>query len=127
MGFSWKILGTMILMVVIVMALYNLVIKVYVLPKIKVNKWVVLALGIVMLVLTNVVGVKLRIDYTKFGLKEIPYYLCMALFILFFFAFFDLAGLGGAGRINKKNGKKDIVIKPKAKPNRVKNRDKNKK
>lgn len=125
MGFSWKMLLILFVMVFAIMSFYNIVIKVYVLPKIKINKWIVLALGIIMLLVTNVVGVALRIDYNKFNIKQIPYYICMMMFILFFFAFFDLAGFGASRRVSQnKRGKKDLVIKPKAKPNRVKNKDK---
>lgn len=128
MGFSWKMMLILFVMVFAIMSFYNIVIKTYVLPKIKINKWVFLALGVVMLLVTNIVGVALRIDYNKFSVKQIPYYLCMMLFILFFFAFFDVAGFGGSKRISKNSrGKKDLVIKPKAKPNRVKNKDKDKK
>lgn len=128
MGFSWKMMLILFVMVFAIMSFYNIVIKVYVLPKIKINKWVVLALGVIMLIVTNVVGVALKIDYNKFSIKQIPYYICMLLFILFFFAFFDLAGFGASRRVSQnRRGKKDLVIKPKAKPNRVKNKDKDKK
>ena len=128
MGFSWKMMIILFVMVFAIMSFYNVVIKAYVLPKIKINKWVILALGIVMLIVTNFVGVGLRIDYNKFSIKQIPYYICMLLFILFFFAFFDLAGFGASRRGSQnRKGKKDLVIKPKAKPNRVKNKDKDKK
>lgn len=128
MGFSWKMMLILFVMVFAIMSFYNIVIKVYVLPKIKINKWVVLALGVIMLIVTNVVGVALKIDYNKFSIKQIPYYICMLLFILFFFAFFDLAGFGASRRVSQnRRGKKNLVIKPKAKPNRVKNKDKDKK
>lgn len=126
MGFSLKVIVSLFAMVVIVMLFYNFVVRVYVLPKIKINKWIVLALGVIMFFVTNIVGANLKIDYTKFGVKQIPYYICMLLFILFFFMFFDLMGWGSAARMDKKKGKNDIVIRPKAKPNRVKNRDKKK-
>lgn len=124
MSFSWKGLFALFIMVVLVMAFYNLVIKVYVLPKIKINKWIVLALGVVAFFMTNFVSVSFKINPNEFDVKVIPYYLCMALVLLFFLAFFDLSGWGASGRVDKKNGKKDIVIKPKAKPNRVKNKKK---
>ncbi|MCD2348628.1 hypothetical protein [Clostridium guangxiense] len=126
MGFSWKVILSLLVMVFVVMTFYNLVIKIYVLPKIKINKWIILALGIIMFFVTNIIGANLKISYNKFGLKELPYYLCMALFILFFFMFFDLMGWGAASTMDKKKSKSDIVIRPKAKPNRIKNKDKKK-
>lgn len=127
MGLSIVSIIAMFAMVFVVMVLYNFVIKLYVLPKFKINKWVALAFGIIMFFATNVVGVALKFKYDQFSIKQIPYFICMALFILSFFMFFDLMGWSSGAKYEKKNGKKDIVIRPKAKPNRVKNRDNDKK
>lgn len=123
MGFSLNVALKLFAVVIAIMVFYNLVIKVYVLPKIKINKWIIFTLGIIMFFVTNLVGVKFKITYNKFGVNEIPYYLCMALVLLLFLIFFDLAGWGTVGkRASRKDGKKDVVIRPKAKPNRVKNK-----
>lgn len=124
MGLSIGNIAIMFVMVLVIMLFYNVVIKLYVLPKFKINKWAALAFGIIMFLLTNIVGVKLKFQYGKFSVSQIPYYICMALFVMSFFMFFDLMGWSSASRYQKKNSKKDIVIRPKAKPNRVKNKKK---
>lgn len=127
MSFSWKGFFALFIMVVLVMVFYNLVVKVYVLPKIKINKWIVLALGVIAFFMTNFVSVRFKINPNEFDVKVIPYYLCMALVLLFFLAFFDLSGWGASGTTKtntNRKGKNDVVIRPKAKPNRVKNKKK---
>ncbi|WP_234118828.1 hypothetical protein [Clostridium hydrogenum] len=127
MGLSIVNIIILLVIVIAVMLFYNFVIKLYVLPKFKINKWVALAFGIIMFFATNVVGVAVKFKNGQFSIKQIPYFICMALFILAFFTFFDLMGWSSGAKYEKRNAKKDVVIRPKAKPNRVKNRDKDKK
>jgi hypothetical protein len=96
--------------------------KTYVLSKIKVNKWIVLAAAIVvfivpMLVLPNMPG-------------YVRTYVIPGIFVILFLWFMDLSGFIKKRDVSKanytttsskKDNKKDIVIRSKAKPNRVKN------
>lgn len=82
----------------------------YVFCKIRVNKWVLLAIGIIIIILSFAVpGTGKPLDVVKMGLTGIA--------AIIFFWFFDVIKDGNP-RFKKK--KKDVVIKAKAKPNRVK-------
>lgn len=85
----------------------------YVFCKIRVNKWVLLALSIIIFGLSFVVpGTGATIDIVKMGLSGVA--------AIIFFWFFDI-NKDGNPRIKK--AKKKVVIKSKAKPNRVKNKN----
>ncbi|MGL4990207.1 MAG: hypothetical protein ACRC57_03415 [Sarcina sp.] len=85
----------------------------YVFYKIRVNKWVLLAISIIIFIISFIVpGTGTTIDVVKMGLSGIA--------AIIFFWFFDV-NKDGNPRFRKK--KKDIVIKAKAKPNRVKNKN----
>lgn len=119
---------SLFIIVAAIMIVYNVVVRKYILQRFKINKWVVLGLAIFMFIFTNVLAVKYKFVYSEFSVRELPYYICMGIFIMLFYTFFDLAGWSSSARMNSKNkSKDDIVIRPKAKPNRVKNRDKNNK
>lgn len=123
---TWlKTLLPMVLFAVVILVIYN-VAKPYLLSKIKINKWIVLVLAILSLFLPNIIMAQSGINpqSNKF-LVWVP----SGFFILFFLWFMDISGFGNKGFKNntasfdKKNNKKDVVIKPKAKPNRVKNKN----
>lgn len=80
--------------------------KKYVFPKVRVNKFVPLAVAIILLLL-QFTG---RVTGTWIGLISTP------LIIVAFFWFLDIQQTGGP-----KAKEKTIKMKPKAKPNRVKN------
>lgn len=126
-----EILGTFLQILFIILVaigsiiVYNLLNK-YLLSKIKINKWVVLVLSIVMFFLANAFGTKMppALTITLNGV-----------FLILTLWFVDLLGLykrrevqettssssGNIKRIQvKTKKKKDDVIRPKAKPNRVK-------
>lgn len=129
-----KQLLIMIVFAIVLLVVYN-VLKHYVLNKIKVSKWIVLALAIVVLFAPSILtalGVNLSANLTW---QLIP----SGLFIILFLWFMDLSGFINrkkpetskgsksssgtyVGYGKKKDKKKDVVIKPKAKPNRVKNK-----
>ncbi|MCJ7689453.1 MAG: hypothetical protein MUO60_09060 [Clostridiaceae bacterium] len=106
----------------IIMLVVYYLLKTYVLFKIKVNKWIVLAAAIVLFIVPILIWPDMP-EYVKS-------YLLPGIFVVLFLWFMDLSGyikkrndsktnyttIG-----NKKDNKKDVVIRPKAKPNRVKN------
>ncbi|QAA33855.1 hypothetical protein [Clostridium manihotivorum] len=102
----------LILFAIIVLAVFNLL-KIFVLSKLKVNKWIVLALAIIAFVLPIVLRIQGNIVTPVFS----------GIFVILLLWFIDLQ----QGRIKKKDEKK-VNIRPKAKPNRVKhmNKDNNK-
>jgi hypothetical protein len=124
-----KQLLLMIVFAVIILIVYN-ILKVYVLNKININKWIVLALGILVLFLPGIlISLGVKLPNNSFW-QFIP----SGIFIILFLWFMDLNGwmskktksstsstYTGYG---KKDKKKDVIIKPKAKPNRVKNKKK---
>ncbi|MDU4600183.1 MAG: hypothetical protein E6Y49_19860, partial [Clostridium sporogenes] len=85
--------------------------KVYVLDKININKWLVFALSIFILIFPALI--KFNINGT------IWQYVQSAIVIILTLWFLDLMGIGAGSRAKKK--KNDVVIRPKAKPNRAKN------
>lgn len=99
-----------VVMLVIILALYAAC-RVYVFSKIRINKWIPLAISIVLFC-------------CQLFLKGINSYLNTAITIatvLFLLWFMEIQQTGGP-----KKKEKPIVIKPKAKPNRVKNNKKDK-
>ena len=109
---SWLITGLEIIgFAIAILIIYNLF-KVYLMPKIKINKWVVLALGLIIFVF----GTFLQV-YIPWSLWR---YVPSGLFVIMLLWFMDLSGIGGKGYVNKTK-KPEIIMKPKAKPNRVKN------
>lgn len=89
---------------------YNLL-KIFVLSKYKPNKWIIFAIALAILTGSNP---------AKLGYNTIPGLAVSAVFAIFVLWFVDLFK---DDRLEMKNvkGKKDIKMRPKAKPNRVKN------
>jgi len=92
-----------------VLFLYNLIRK-YFLSKIKVNKWVVLSIAIL--------GFLLASFFPMPGAWSL---IPSGIFVILLLWFFDLQGWGSAKNREKAAKRNDVVIRPKAKPNRVKN------
>jgi hypothetical protein len=106
---------------IIVLVVYN-VLKAYVLLKIKVNKWIVLSAAIALFILPIILWPGMP--------KLVANYVIPGIFVILFLWFMDLSGFmknRNAAKTNytsigtKKDKKKDVVIRPKAKPNRIKN------
>lgn len=107
----------------VVLIMYS-ILNAYVLKKIKINKWVVGAAALAMLLLPGFIQIKMPYDAWR--------YITSGLVVIFMLWFLDLSGWKGFGgraaknrrgttTVERYNKGKDIVIKPKAKPNRVKN------
>ncbi|WP_123052891.1 hypothetical protein [Clostridium sp. JN-1] len=118
-----KVTLQIVFFVFIFMVVYNQL-KIHVLSKFYPNKWIILAISIASFLLPPMIAA-----YFRYNLANTVWqYLQSIVFIVFFLWFVDLntgAIYNTSGK--KSRGKKDVVIKPKPKPNRVKNNKKNKK
>lgn len=103
------------------LGLYN-VLKIYVLPKMKVSKWIVLAAAIVVFIVPMLIWPNMHVVVSNYVIPGIV--------VILLLWFMDLSGIikkrnvpktNNTTTSNKKDNKKDVVIRPKAKPNRVKN------
>lgn len=95
---------------------YNLLSK-YLFSKIKINKWVVLVIGVVVYFIPPIftsLGAKLNI-YVSYSFSIV--------FAIILLWFFDLMGWTRNKALYKAKKKDEVIIKPKAKPNRVKNKE----
>lgn len=113
MSFFMTILS-FLLMFAVIMVVYVLC-KKYVFSRIHINKWIPLAIAVILFI------IQIFLEYVEF-LQPITKYATIVISIftvIFFLWFMDIMQTGGA----KKKGTQ-IVIKPKAKPNRVKKKDK---
>lgn len=113
-GFLTDFVKIMILAVA-VLVVYN-VAKKYILYKVKLNKWIILSLALIVLVLPGLL--KVNLATSVWGLLQ------TGLFVFLFLWFFDNTKF--ASKRNEPT-RKNIEIKPKAKPNRVKNMNKDNK
>ena len=109
---------------IVTLIIYN-VLKTYVLYKININKWILLVLSMVIFVVPMIIWPNMP--------KYVANYVIPAIVLILFLWFMDLAGFMKKANVSKsnstttntkKNKKDDIVIRPKAKPNRVKNNKK---
>ncbi len=91
---------------VVLFILYT-ILRVYVLHKLKVNRWIIFALAIIVFLVPSLLSLQ--------GLLWVS--IQSGFFVLLFLWFVDLTKI-------QKIKDKQIKIKPKAKPNRVKNKDK---
>ncbi|EJO5348781.1 hypothetical protein NRP93_002916 [Clostridium botulinum] len=107
-GWLKFILQIMLFSILVIVAYTAL--KVYVLEKIKINKWLVLGLSIFVLIFPALI--KFNVNGT------IWQYVQSAIVIILTLWFLDLMGIGAGSKPKKK--KNDVVIRPKAKPNRAK-------
>lgn len=106
---------------IVVLVVYN-VLRIYVLHKIKVNKWVILGIAMVIFVVPMIIWPDMP--------KYVANYIIPGIFVFLFLWFMDLSGFIKKRNVSttnytstntKKDKKDDIVMRPKAKPNRVKN------
>lgn len=106
---------------IVVLVLYQ-VLKVYVLSKLNINKWIVLVVAMIVFVVPMLIWPSMP--------KFVSNYVIPGAFVFLFLWFMDLSGFmksrntsktNTTSTYTKKDKKKDVVIKPKAKPNRVKN------
>jgi len=110
---------------IVVLVVYN-VLKIYVLHKIKINKWIVLVAALVFFMVPMLIWPTMP--------TYLANYILPGIFVILFLWFMDLSGFMKKSDISKskgykmtsskKNKKDDIVIRSKAKPNRVKNNKK---
>jgi|SRR3712207_3482396 len=104
LGYLLKLFGFAIVIIV----LYN-ILKIYVLSKYKPNKWIIFALAFAILTFPSVI---------KPGFNSTPAGMVVSgVFVILFLWFFDLFN---ADKVEMKKNGKDVKIRPKAKPNRVK-------
>lgn len=128
---NWvKLLLQFFVFAIIILIVYN-VLKYYVLSKIKINKWIVFIIAFVVFLMPNFLAALFKLDVQN---NSIWMYGPSGIFIILFLWFIDLSGwnnrisknTSSAGTYlgyGKKDKKKDVVIKPKAKPNRMKNKN----
>ena len=111
---------SMLAFAIIVLVIYN-VLKAYVLNKVKISKWLVLGLALVCFVIPMFLWPTMPTYVSRYVIPGIT--------VVLFLWFMDLSGFlkkrnvskNTTSSISKKDKKDDIVIRPKAKPNRVKN------
>lgn len=114
---TWLYVVELVLLMVFVMLIYNLVKNFFIekLRAIKWAKWVSLAVSILLIVGNSLVG-------GKFGAPSIQYNAGMIVLIFSLMITFDLLGWLRSSK-RERSKKNDIVIRPKAKPNRAKKKD----
>lgn len=118
--------GIILLFSIVVLGIFQLL-KKFVLEKIKINKWIVLAIGIIFFMLPPL--------FIPSMPRIISNFILPGLFVIFFLWFLELSGF--MKKVEKKaedttykkissikKKKADIEIRPKAKPNRVKHNKK---
>lgn len=106
----------MLVLVIVILIVYNFM-KVYLLDKVKINKWIVLALAVITFIAPVFFGEKANIFGSWWQ------YLHSAIFVMLFLWYMDLAGFNKRTKSNNRYSKNDknAVIKSKAKPSRIKN------
>ena len=97
-------IGMMIVFAIIVLVIFNLL-KIFVLSKLNINKWIVLTLAIISFII-SLLGGTLNNYFTL---------IFSGIFLIFMMWFIDLLQYNSNNKKEKK-----IKIKPKAKPNRIK-------
>lgn len=112
MGFFMTILSFVVMFAVIMVA--YVLCKKYVFSKVRINKWIPLAIAIVLFVAQIFLGsIEALQSINKYATIVISIFA-----VIFFLWFMDIMQTGGP-----KSKEKQIVIKPKAKPNRAKKKD----
>lgn len=97
----------MLIMIIVILAVYN-VLKAYLLESIKINKWIVLAVGLAVTLVPAIIWPEIQ--------KTFWYYIQTAVSLILFLWFMDLAGWSKRAA---SNNEKNTVIRSKAKPNRI--------
>ncbi|MGL4739986.1 MAG: hypothetical protein ACRC41_04170 [Sarcina sp.] len=102
---------TTIVAVVVFFGAYMLLNR-YVFPNIRINKWIVFAIAIILIIIAFVIpNINAVMNYLKIALTGIG--------AIIFFWFYDI---NQNGQPTAKKKEKQVTIKAKAKPNRVKNK-----
>lgn len=125
MNIAMQILGMIAFSIVVFIIYYGL--KTYLLNKIKINKWVVLVIAILFFTAPVILWPTMPVFVAK--------YVVPGVFVIFALWFMDLSGFMKRRNVPnsksnytntsyKKDKKNDVVMRPKAKPNRVKNNKK---
>lgn len=125
MNIAIQILGMIAFSIVVFIIYYGL--KTYLLSKIKISKWIVLAIAIVFFIAPVILWPTMPVFIAKYVLPGV--------FVILILWFMDLAGFMKRRPVSnsksnysntsyKKDKKNDVVMRPKAKPNRVKNNKK---
>lgn len=115
---SWLNIALQVLVMTVLVVIFYRLLKSYVLCRIHPNKWIILALSIVAFFLPPVVSA-----YFKYNLNgTILQYISSAVFLILFLWFVDLRNVNVNKNSNKYSKDNDIKIRPKAKPNRVRNK-----
>lgn len=99
---------TFILMLIVILAVYVFC-KKFIFSKVRINKWIPLSIAMILFIIQLFAPTVNQ--YVRSGLSIVS--------VLFFLWFMDIIQGGGP-----KKKEKEIVIRPKAKPNRVKNKKK---
>lgn len=99
---------TFILMLIVILAVYVFC-KKFIFSKVRINKWIPLSIAMILFIIQLFAPTVNQ--YVRSGLSIVS--------VLFFLWFMDIIQSGGP-----KKKEKEIVIRPKAKPNRVKNKKK---
>ncbi|MBK1813691.1 hypothetical protein JHL18_24035 [Clostridium sp. YIM B02505] len=107
-----KSIGLLLLFAIIVLAIFNLL-KIFVLGKLNVNKWIILVVAAVVFILPIALGIQGNM---------VANLLSSGIFIILLLWFMEIHQAK-----NKKKQENKVTIRPKAKPNRVKNMNKDKK
>lgn len=124
MGSSiWMSILQIVIFSVIVLVAYN-ILKIYVLVKIKVNKFVIFGISIVVFFILSIVPPLLKINIQG----SIWSFVTAGVFIILFLWAMDIhrgrmviEEKGNSTYVGKKSKNDNVKIRPKAKPNRVKN------
>lgn len=119
---SLKIVLEIIIFTVAIFVGYNLI-KKFLLTKVKVNKWIVLSISILLWAIPPII----KFSFTKVSVAYWPY-IFYTLSIILFLWFIDLTTIKKNKEANtvtyrKPEKKKEMINKPKAKPNRAKKND----
>jgi len=114
----WLTLVFQVLFFAVIFIVVYRQLKIHVLSKLHPNKWIILGVAVISFFLPTVIA-----TYFKYNLNGTVWqYVQSAVFIVFFLWFMDLKSGAIYNTNNRRNvnRKNNVVIKPKAKPNRVK-------
>lgn len=103
----WQTLLYVIIFSVIMLIAYNLL-NIFVFSKLKVNKWIILGAAVLVFFLPAILGVNLQGNLIASIIQS-------GLFVILFLWFMEISGF----KARKRDKKEKIIIRPKAKPNRI--------
>lgn len=109
----WLKMAIQVIVLAVIVLIIYAPLKKYVLYKIKISRWIIL--GAAILVFITPALLRKDISGSVWG------YVHSGVFVILFLWFMDLSGWSKTSKIRNKD---EVVIRPKAKPNRVKNNKK---